>query len=66
MESASSVVEFIIAGMHDQPTGRLNAQPHPIRDGMADVEEFHLERANVHDIARLNRIQLGLLQLAGL
>jgi len=53
------VVKFIVARVDDQPDGGLNAQANPIGDGMADVEQVHLEGANGQAVASLHGVQVG-------
>ncbi len=53
------MVKFEVAGV-DHQTGRAgNAQPHCIGDGVADMEELHLERANLYRFARFDGAQIG-------
>lgn len=55
------VVEFVIAHVHDQSLGGVDAQPHTVGDRVAHVEEFDLKRANSLLVAGLNGAQVGLL-----
>ena len=56
------MVKFIIAGMDDQPGRRFDAQANRIRDGVADMEEIDLERADLNHVTGLNRVQICLAQ----
>ncbi len=56
------VVELVVAGVDHQTGGGGDTQSHPIGDGVADVEELHLEGADVCHLARLHGVQLDLVQ----
>ncbi len=56
-----SMIEFVITGVDNQAGGRLDPQTNTIRYGMADMEEFHLERTNLYRFTSANVDQFGFL-----
>jgi len=58
------MIEFIVAHVDDKPGWGLDTKGYTIGYGMADMEEFHLERSNIDYIICLYSIQLCFAELA--
>ena len=58
------LVELVITAVDDQPGRCVDPQPDGIRDGMADVEEFHLEGTDLDHFTGLHRAQIGFVREA--
>ncbi len=57
------VVELEVAGVDDVPEGRPDAQAHGVGDRVADAERRHVEVAELHGLARLERTERVVAQL---
>ena len=62
MAKSKGMVEFVIAGMNDQPGRCGDPQPDPIRDGMANMEQLNPERADLDLPAGFNGVEFSVLQ----